>query len=142
MSSTKKQDEALTAQEIEAKARELLDQLTLDEKLGMMDADTPLWSGFVEMLGGAYNKHPWPAGVVERLHALLRRIPQAGLVECARDVVDLGEVVVGVDHLLADVVPSRNDGAVVAVDLPEGQLGPAPGVGASPSSPKPHDRTY
>lgn len=56
-----------TTEQIEKRAQELLNQLTLDEKLGMMDADTPLWSGFMEMMGGAYNAHPWPAGVVERL---------------------------------------------------------------------------
>ena len=36
---------ALTPEQIEAKARELLAQLTLDEKIGMMSGDPPFWSG-------------------------------------------------------------------------------------------------
>ncbi len=33
----------------------------------MMDADTPLWAGFLEMMSGGYADHPWPAGAVPRL---------------------------------------------------------------------------
>ena len=58
---------APTAEQIEAKARELLAQLTLDEKLGMMDGDIAFWPGMAEMMGGGYGDHPWPAGVVSRL---------------------------------------------------------------------------
>jgi beta-glucosidase len=58
---------APTAEQIEAKARELLAQFTLDEKLGMMDGDVAFWPGMVEMMGGGYGDHPWPAGVISRL---------------------------------------------------------------------------
>ena len=56
-----------TPEEIEAKARELLGQLTLDEKLGLMSGDTDFWPGLPEMLGGGYPKRTWNAGVVPRL---------------------------------------------------------------------------
>ncbi|MBN1998020.1 glycoside hydrolase family 3 C-terminal domain-containing protein [candidate division KSB1 bacterium] len=56
-----------TAEQIEAKAQELLAQLTLDEKIGMMDGDVAFWPGMVEMMGGGYADHPWPAGVFSRL---------------------------------------------------------------------------
>ncbi|MBN2002353.1 MAG: glycoside hydrolase family 3 C-terminal domain-containing protein [Anaerolineae bacterium] len=58
---------APTTEQIEAKARELLAQLTLDEKLQMMDGDVGFWPGMVEMMGGGYAAHPWPAGVISRL---------------------------------------------------------------------------
>jgi beta-glucosidase len=50
-----------------ARAEDLLAQLSLEEKLKMMDGDTPLWAGFIEMMGGGYADHPWPAGAVPRL---------------------------------------------------------------------------
>jgi beta-glucosidase len=50
-----------------ARAEDLLAQLSLEEKLKMMDGDTPLWAGFTEMMGGGYADHPWPAGVISRL---------------------------------------------------------------------------
>ena len=46
-------------QQIEAQARALLAQLTLDEKIEMMDGDLSFWGGMVEMMGGGYNDHPW-----------------------------------------------------------------------------------
>jgi beta-glucosidase len=58
--------ELATAQ-IEAKAHEWLAQLTLDEKIHMMDGDVSCWSGVVEMMGGGYADHPWNAGVISRL---------------------------------------------------------------------------
>ena len=57
----------LTPPQIEAKARELLAQLTLDEKIGMMSGDPPFWSGLVDMFGGGYSQHVWVAGAVPRL---------------------------------------------------------------------------
>jgi beta-glucosidase len=54
-------------EQIEVKAQALLQQLNLDEKLAMMDGDTPLWAGFMEMMAGGYGDHPWPAGVIARL---------------------------------------------------------------------------
>jgi beta-glucosidase len=57
----------LATEQIEAKAHELLAQLTLDEKIEMMDGDVSFWSGLVEMMGGGYANHPWNAGVISRL---------------------------------------------------------------------------
>src|SRR3712207_844430 len=59
--------ETLTMDQIEAKARDLLAQLNLDEKIWLMYGDTPFWSGFADMMGGGYSQHPWPAGAVPRL---------------------------------------------------------------------------
>lgn len=59
---------ALTGAQIDARARELLAQLTLDEKLGLMDGDTPFWPGLAEMMApGGYGSRPWVAGAVPRL---------------------------------------------------------------------------
>lgn len=41
----------------------LMDKMTLDDKLDMMDGDTPFWSGFEEISNG-YNVKPYPAGVM------------------------------------------------------------------------------
>ena len=57
----------LSETQIEAKARDLLAQLTLDEKIATMCGDPPFWSGMVEMMGGGYGDHPWPAGAIPRL---------------------------------------------------------------------------
>jgi beta-glucosidase len=58
----------LTDEQIEARARELLGQLTPDEKLGLMDGDTPFWPGLTEMMApGGYASRPWVAGAVPRL---------------------------------------------------------------------------
>jgi beta-glucosidase len=52
----------------ELKVRSLLAQLSLDEKLDMLDGDKPFWSGMAEtLLGDWSHRHPWPAGVVPRL---------------------------------------------------------------------------
>src|SRR6266516_3232932 len=59
--------ESLTDEQIEERAQALLDQLTLDEKIGLMDGDPPFWSGLADMFTGGYNKHPWVAGAVPRL---------------------------------------------------------------------------
>ena len=56
-----------TAAQIDARARTLLAQLTLAEKLGMMDGDPSFWPGLADMMNGGYADHPWHAGVVERL---------------------------------------------------------------------------
>jgi beta-glucosidase len=55
-----------SGEQIEAKANELLSQLTLDEKIGMMDGDSPFWTGMSDMTGGGYYEHPWFAGVISR----------------------------------------------------------------------------
>lgn len=59
--------EVLTEEQIEAKAQDLLAQLTLDEKIKMMSGDTPFWAGITEMMGGGYNSRAWVAGEVKRL---------------------------------------------------------------------------
>lgn len=47
---------------------DLLDRLTLEEKLEMLDGDTDFWSGVIDTIRhDAYHRHPWPAGVVTRL---------------------------------------------------------------------------
>ena len=48
-------------------ARELVSEMTLDEKLGCLDGDTPLWPGIFDMTSGGYYQHPWPAAKVPRL---------------------------------------------------------------------------
>lgn len=58
----------LSDAQIDARARELLGRLTLDEKIQMMSGDTPFWPGIADMLlGGGYANHPWVAGAVPRL---------------------------------------------------------------------------
>ncbi len=59
--------EELSSRQIEAKAQGWLAQLTLDEKIEMMDGDTPFWAGMANMMGGGYGDHPWNAGVISRL---------------------------------------------------------------------------
>ncbi len=41
--------------------------MTLDEKLGCLDGDTPFWPGLADMGAGGYYTHPWPAAAVARL---------------------------------------------------------------------------
>ncbi len=51
-----------------AEAEALVAQLSLEEKLGCLDGDSPFWPGLTDMSGGGgYYLHPWPAAVVERL---------------------------------------------------------------------------
>ncbi len=46
----------------------LLNQLSLPEKLQMLDGDTPFWSGMAAIaLRDASHRRPWPAGQVPRL---------------------------------------------------------------------------
>ena len=44
----------------------LMDKMTLDDKLNLMDGDIPFWSGFNEMAKG-YNVKPYPAGVMPEI---------------------------------------------------------------------------
>ena len=58
----------LTPEQIDTEARRLLGQLTPDEKLGLLNGDTPFWPGLTEMMGpGGYSSRPWVAGAVPRL---------------------------------------------------------------------------
>jgi beta-glucosidase len=50
-----------------AEAAALVDDMTLDEKLGCLDGDTPFWPGLFDMTSGGYYRHTWPAAVVDRL---------------------------------------------------------------------------
>lgn len=48
-------------------AAALVAEMTLAEKLGCLDGDTPFWPGIADMTTGGYYHHTWPAAVVERL---------------------------------------------------------------------------
>ena len=49
-------------------AQAIYDRLTDDERLGLLDGDTPFWEGLRSMMGGAgYNRHPYVHGEVARL---------------------------------------------------------------------------
>ena len=50
-----------------AEAAGLVAQMTLDERLGCLDGDTPFWPGLFDMTAGGYYTHPWPAAHVDRL---------------------------------------------------------------------------
>jgi beta-glucosidase len=56
----------LPDEEVEARARALLGQMTLDEKIAQMSGDTPLLPGLIQM-ARAYNYEPFPAGENLRL---------------------------------------------------------------------------
>lgn len=48
-------------------ARALYDRLTDDERLGLLDGDTPFWEGLRAMLTEGYNRRPYVHGAVPRL---------------------------------------------------------------------------
>lgn len=50
-----------------AEAAELVTSMTLTERLGCLDGDTPFWPGLFDMTAGGYYTHTWPAAQVERL---------------------------------------------------------------------------
>jgi beta-glucosidase len=50
-----------------AEARALVAQMTLEEKLGCLDGDTPFWEGLIDGIQGGYYEHPYPAAAVPRL---------------------------------------------------------------------------
>jgi beta-glucosidase len=53
---------------ITARALVLLAQLSNEEKLALLDGDTPFWSGMADIaLGDASHSHPWPADQLPRL---------------------------------------------------------------------------
>jgi beta-glucosidase len=58
--------EALTEDQIDARARQLLAQMTIEEKIRQMSGDMPTARGIVGMLR-RYNAVPYPAGENERL---------------------------------------------------------------------------
>ena len=55
-------------QSIERRAQELLAQLSVAEKLALLEGDTDFWPGMVDIAcRDASHLHPWPAGVLPRL---------------------------------------------------------------------------
>lgn len=54
-------------EQIKAEAHKFLAQLTLDEKIGMMDGDVSFWSGLADLMGGGYADQLWNAGIIARL---------------------------------------------------------------------------
>ena len=52
---------------VEAEAKALYDQLTPEERLGLLDGDTEFWTGLRTMLSRGYNTEPLPHAVVARL---------------------------------------------------------------------------
>jgi beta-glucosidase len=50
--------EPLTNGQIEGITRELLAQLSLDEKIGMMSGDTSFFQGYLDGSRGGYRRHP------------------------------------------------------------------------------------
>ncbi len=58
----------LLPDEIDARARALLAELTFDEKLGLMDGDLPFWQGLAKISAPqGYSRDFWVAGAVKRL---------------------------------------------------------------------------
>ena len=51
----------------ESQAKKLYDQLTEDERLGLLDGDMPFWQGMAEMQTVGYNTRPYVHGAVDRL---------------------------------------------------------------------------
>lgn len=53
--------------DVRAEAAALYDQLTDDERLGLLDGDIPFWPGMAGILFDGYNLRPYPMGAVARL---------------------------------------------------------------------------
>jgi len=60
-------DEVRAGADPGAVAQRLLDELTPDERLGLLDGDEPFWPGMPQMMGEGYNLVPIVAGAVDRL---------------------------------------------------------------------------
>ena len=50
-----------------AEARILVERLTDDEVVDLLDGDAPFWPGVTDMTGGGYYTHAWPASTNSRL---------------------------------------------------------------------------
>lgn len=72
---------SLTPEETEARAHDLLDQMTLDEKIDQMSGDLSFFPSVLQMLV-AYNQRPYPAGKNKRLG-----IPEIAFTDGPRGVV-------------------------------------------------------
>ena len=53
--------------DVRLQAAELYAQLTGDERVGLLDGDTPWWQGLAEMWREGYNRRPYVHGAVDRL---------------------------------------------------------------------------
>lgn len=56
-----------TGSDAVTEACRLVEAMTLAEKLGCLDGDTPFWEGLIDMLRGGYYEHSYPAALVPRL---------------------------------------------------------------------------
>ena len=60
--------EPLTPDEIDRRARDLRDRLSLEEKISLMHGLLPIWRGLAEMTApNGYSSRIWPAGEIARL---------------------------------------------------------------------------
>jgi beta-glucosidase-like glycosyl hydrolase len=59
--------QARAGESLDAAVEKLLEQLTPDERLGLLDGDLPFWEGMADMLGNGYNRTPYPMGRIDRL---------------------------------------------------------------------------
>ena len=60
--------ETLTPDEIDRRARDLRDRLSLEEKISLMHGLLPVWRGLAEMTApNGYSSRVWPAGEIARL---------------------------------------------------------------------------
>lgn len=48
-------------------ASRLVAEMSLEEKLGCLDGDTPFWEGVIDAISGGYYEHTYPAAVTGRL---------------------------------------------------------------------------
>ncbi len=50
-----------------SQAKKLYGQLSEDERLGLLDGDTPFWAGMYSLMTEGYNRRPYVHGAVDRL---------------------------------------------------------------------------
>jgi beta-glucosidase len=60
-------DAVRNGRDVDEAADELLQQLTRDERLWLLDGDLPFWEGFADMVTNGYNRTPIPMGQLDRL---------------------------------------------------------------------------
>jgi len=53
--------------DLQAQARTLVGEMTLDERLELLDGDVDFWPGLADMIGGGYVEHTFPGGSCKRL---------------------------------------------------------------------------
>jgi hypothetical protein len=52
---------------VDEQARWLYGELTDEERLWILDGDTPFWSGLADMMSGGFNEHTFVHGEIARL---------------------------------------------------------------------------